>query len=80
MNQEAAHSKCRNKIRQFGHSGGKKWHVEGKWTEKGMKQKRNKGWEYKNGTTKETMQRRQEKITTLVVGKAWLPYTAIVVT
>jgi len=38
------------------HEGGKKGPLEGKWTEKSMKQKnRNQGWGYKNGNTKETM-------------------------
>jgi len=41
------------------HEGGKKGPLEGKWTEKSMKQKkRNQGWGYKNGKTKETIRRR----------------------
>lgn len=62
------------------HEGGKKGPVGGKWTEKSVKQKKkNQGWGYKNGNTEETIRRRQEKITKLVVRKAWLAYPAIVV-
>jgi hypothetical protein len=55
------------------HEGGKKGPLEGKWTENSVKQKkRNQGWGYKNCNTKETIGRRQERITTFVVRKAWL--------
>jgi hypothetical protein len=47
--------------------------------EKLKQRKRNQGWGYKNGNTKETTRRRQDKITKLVVRKAWLAYPAIMV-